>query len=465
MLSGSSVKRALNVDIVLSSEMTSALDLWAQMYQGRAPWLVNGVKSLGLEAAIAGEIARAVTIEMDVRVEGDTGAGDSVTSRAAVLHGAIQGVTRQIREHVEKGVALGGMMFKPYVDDGALVVDFVPADQFYPVAFSSSGRITAAVFAEQKQRGESYYTRLEYHEVRDEGYVIRNRAFKSSTKDALGNAVPLTEVNEWSGLLPDVTVQGVDRPLFAYFRFPLANNIDPSSPLGISCFHRARHLIRQADEHWGRFIWEFESGERALYVDEQAFDTGPDGKPLLPERQRRLYRTLATAGQVGGEELFQDWSPTIREVNLLNGLNAILRRIEYVCGLAYGTLSEPQIEAKTATEIRTSMQRSYVTITDTQKALETALDGLLYAMDVWATLYNLAPRGVWKAEYTWGDSVVADKELQMAQDRQSVTMGVMPKTQFLMRHYRLTEQEAADWLKQAQDEQPQDPFGFEGAGA
>src|SRR5690606_34206136 len=151
MLSGSSVKRALNVDVVLSSEMAAALDLWAQMYQGRAPWLVNGVKSLGLEAAIAGEIARAVTIEMDVRVE-----GESATGRAAVLHEAIQGAVKQIREHIEKGVALGGMMFKPYVDGGALVVDFVPADQFYPVAFSSSGRITAAVFAEQKQRGESY---------------------------------------------------------------------------------------------------------------------------------------------------------------------------------------------------------------------------------------------------------------------------------------------------------------------
>jgi len=453
MLTPANVKQAFKVDVALTSEMSQAIDRWAQMYQGRATWLKNGITSLGLEAAIAGEIARAVTIEMDVRVEG--------SKRAEALHATLQGVVKQIREQLETGCALGGLMLKPYVDGDQIAIDYVRANQFYPVRYDNNGVITSAIFADQRHIGDAYYTRLEYHEMTDDGYVIRNLAFKSSDKNTLGRQVPLTEVAEWEGLAPEATVTGIDRPLFAYFRFPLANNIDPTSPLGVSCFHRAEDLIEQADVQWGRVMWEFESGERALYADVGAFEKGPDGKPRLPHK--KLYRAL----DMGGAEdaLFEAWSPTLREENLLRGLNAILRRIEYVCGLAYGTLSEPQIEAKTATEIRTSMQRSYVTITDTQKALQTALDDLLYAMDVWSTLYKLAPAGEWNVEYTWGDAVVADKELQMAQDRQSVTMGIMPKYQFLMRHYKLTEVEAKKWLKDAKADQPDDPFGFEGAGA
>lgn len=452
MLSGSSVKRALNVDVALSSGMAGKLELWARMYRDDAPWLSDTVKSLGLPAAIASELARAATIEMAVAVTG--------SARATWLSEQMMGVVDRLREQLEKGNALGGLMFKPYVDGEQLAIDYVPADQFYPVRYDSSGHLTEVVFAEQIRRGDSYYTRLEYHAMSGAGCAIRNRAFRSSTADEIGSAVPLTAVDEWASLAPDALIEGIDRPLFAYFRFPLTNNVDPASPLGVSCFSRAEGLIRQADEQWGRFLWEFESGERAVYVDELAFRRDKDGRPLLPNK--RLYRTVDAGGE--RDDLFQDYTPTLREENILRGLNAILRQIEFKCGLAYGTLSEPQYEAKTATEIRSMMQRSYVTITDIQKALETALDGLLYAMDIWATWANLAPRGAFTAAYTWDDSVISDRELQMAQDRQAVGMGVMPKYQYLMRNYKLDEATARRWIEEAQGEQP-DLFGFEGANA
>ncbi len=166
------------------------------------------------------------------------------------------------------------------------------------------------VFADQKVVGEWVYTRIEYHDF-GEIYIIRNKAFRSRAKNSLGSEVPLSFVDEWADILPEATLTGVTVPLYGYFRFPAANNIDAASPLGVSCFARAVDQIREADEQWSRFVWEFKSGERALYVDVSAFDRDKDGKPILPSR--RLFRTLhgMDTPTVGEEGFFEEWSPTL----------------------------------------------------------------------------------------------------------------------------------------------------------
>jgi len=139
-------------------------------------------------------------------------------------------------------------MYKPYIAaNGQIAVDFVQADQFYPVAFDSNGKMTSCVFSDQKTVGTTYYTRLEYHAMTPEGYRIVNRAYRSNTKDTLGNEVPLTTLAEWADLEPEALILNITRPLFAYFKMPFANNIDPKSPLGVSVYSRAVDSFQQAD--------------------------------------------------------------------------------------------------------------------------------------------------------------------------------------------------------------------------
>lgn len=447
MLNISTAQKALNFDVMLSSEMSTALDNWHRMYINQAPWLNEFVKSLNLPATIAGEIARAVTIEMSAEVTG--------SPRAEFLNTQLAPVLNNIRIFTEYGCAKGGLVFKPYIRDGAIAVDYVQADQFYPVAFDVNGNMTSCVFADQRTIGKYFFTRLEYHALTADGYTITNSAWKSTAKDTLGLQVPLESVPAWEDLLPEATIANVDKPLFAYFKMPIANNIDPQSPLGVSVYSRAVDLIQQADEQWSNFLWEFESGKRALYTDPNAF-AKVNNKPVIPDK--RLYRTLDLASRVDAQGLFEDWTPTLREQNILNGLDAILKKIENNCGLAQGTISDPATVALTATEIKASKQRTYATITDTQKALQDALDNLLYAMDVWATLGNLAPQGTYTTQYQFDDSIVADHDTQFTQDQQTVTMNGMPKYVFLMRNYGLDEATAKQWVAEAQAETPNTGF-------
>lgn len=445
MLNPSSVKSALNVQPLLSSLMTDALQKWAAMYVNQSPWLTGDIKSLNLPAAIASEVARSVTIEMEMQITG--------SPRADFLALQMGTVLNNLRTYTEYATAKGGLMFKPYPKGNGLAVDYVQADMFYPIAFDANGKMTACVFADTKIMGQVFYTRFEHHAMAPDGYHITNTVYRSTTKETLGNKCPLTDVADWAELLPEATITGIERPLFAYFRIPFANNIDPTSPLGVSIYARAVDLIKQADQQWTDFLWEFESGKRALYTDPLAFKKDPNtGKPVLPDK--RLYRLLDIQGKIDNKGLFEEWTPTLRETNLLNGLDAILRKIEFNCGLSYGILSNPDTIQLTATEIRAGKQRYYATVTDIQKSLQDALDDLLYAMDVWTTLANLSPVGTFTPNYVWDDSIVSDADTQYQQDSQTVTMNAMPKYVFLMRNYGLDEVTAKKWVEESQSATP-----------
>ena len=427
MIGRDEIKRLTGSDPAVSAAMSQALTRWAAMYENRAPWLKDGeIFSLGLPAAIASELARSVTIEMAVEVEG--------SARADYLNAELSRWLDDVRTYMEYGAALGGVIFKPYVSDDKLMIDTVRADAFYPLAFNGNGEITSVAFTDRRKVRDTFYTKLEIHAIENGVYTIRNQAYKSNYEGSIGSRVPLSVISDWETLQESAIVEGVDKLLMAYFRNPGANTIDPSSSIGISCYAKVENLIEQADKLYSGLLWEFESGQRALYADVVAFDIRSDGTPVLPNK--RLYRALNNKGSsVEDNDLFHEWTPTLREQNFINGINTQLRKIEFNCGLSYGTLSDPETVARTATEITISKQRTYATIRDTQKALQYAIDDLLQAMDTFATMYKMAPKGAYSATYQFDDSVIVDRNAQMQQDLQLLTAGVISKEEFRMRNF------------------------------
>jgi hypothetical protein len=126
-------------------------------------------------------------------------------------------------------------------------------------------------------------------------------------------------------------------------------------------------------------------------------------------------------------------------------------------------LSNPQTVDKTATELKISQQRSYATITDTQKALENALKQLLWAMDIWASMdkviSKLAPAGAYEAVYDFDDSVIVDKDLQFQQDIRLVTSRLMSDIEFRMRNFGESQEKAQEMLAMIPAPEPIGVFG------
>ena len=220
------VRTAISSDIAVSDEMCGAMELWREMYENQG--------GLHLPAAIAFEMARMVTIELKSVISG--------SARADFLNECYGTVIENIRIPVEYGCAKGGLVMKPYVSDGKIYVDFIQADKFFPTAFDETGRITGAVFVQNRKSGGKFYTRLEKHNLRGNVYEISNSAFCSNEGNSLGTPVTLADIPEWAGLAETVSVGNVKQPLFGYFKPAIANTVDPSSPLGVSIFANSVNL-------------------------------------------------------------------------------------------------------------------------------------------------------------------------------------------------------------------------------
>lgn len=393
-----------------------------------------------MPAAIAGEFARLVTLELKTEVTGND-----------FINEEYQAVISDIRKYTEYACAKGGLAMKPYASEGHIEVDMVQADRFFPTKFNSRGEVTAAVFAESLTVGKKVYTRLEYHQHEGTMYHINNTAFVKQDLDnveVLGKEVPLTAVPEWANLQEEVTLKNVKMPLFAYFKIPNANNVDDTSPLGVSVYSRAINDIKEADNQWTRLLWEFEGSELAIDADITLFKKDDKGNYEFPKGKDRLFRMMDLDDNA---EKYKVFAPAIRDENLINGFNAILRRIEFNVGLAYGTLSDPNTVDKTAEEIKASKQRSYSTVSDIQKSLQTALEQLVYAMDVMAQLSGLSGRKKYEMSFDWDDSIVIDKEQELASMQQDAVAGFIRKELYVAAKYGVSEEEALKMMPQ-QDE-------------
>lgn len=440
MLGREKIKDAIGVEVAVSDKMANEIDLWAKMYKNEPPWKEKNIKLCGLPAAIAGEFARLVTLELKTEVTGND-----------FINEEYQAVVSDIRKYTEYACAKGGLAMKPYASEGHIEVDMVQADRFFPTKFNSRGEVTAAVFAESLTVGKKVYTRLEYHQHECTMYHINNKAFVKQDLDnveVLGKEVPLTAVPEWANLQEEVTLKNVKMPLFAYFKIPNANNVDDTSPLGVSVYSRAINEIKEADNQWTRLLWEFEGSELAIDADITLFKKDDKGNYEFPKGKDRLFRMMDLDDNA---EKYKVFAPAIRDENLINGFNAILRRIEFNVGLAYGTLSDPNTVDKTAEEIKASKQRSYSTVSDIQKSLQTALEQLVYAMDVMAQLSGLSGRKKYEMSFDWDDSIVIDKEQELASMQQDAVAGFIRKELYVAAKYGVSEEEALKMMPQ-QDE-------------
>ncbi len=427
----SAFAEAFGLKLPQTQKEPPALSLWADMYEGTAPWLSDTVHSLNLPAGIAAELSRLVTIDMTSEISG--------SKRADLLNEIYGKFLTKKRQFTEAACAFGGVVFKPTVFGKKIAVDFLLPDSFYPVSFDDSGKMTAAIFSDRQTDEDKFFTRLEYHHFENGLYIIENKAYQSSSFADLGREIPLFAVSDWKDIEPEVKIQNLDSPLFVYFKMPCQNGNFSSSPWGVSSYGNVCNLIKEADEQYSRLLWEFESGERALYLDNSAFLRDKNGKIILPGK--RLYRTLSA-----DESLFKDWSPAIRDESILRGLNAILKKIEFGCGLSYGTLSDETLKDRTAEEIRASKQRSYATVCDIQIALKEALSDLVYCLDGFISLYSLAPRGDFSISFSFDDSIIADRKTEFSEKLQLLNAGIMLPHEFRMWYFGEDENTALSTL-------------------
>ena len=483
MVSYKSIADTVDVSMfTISDEMSDAIELWRDMYKEKAPWLNedDGVYSLGIPKTVCQELASYVLSEMESHIvapgqediDHDESKSANVSTKAGYMDDLYhKRLIDKLYDKLEKGMAMGGMLIKPYMSNGSLYFDFTYQGDFYPITFDDDGNITDIAFPDQFVEGEYLYTKVERHTFANNTVVVENKAYKAKLRDKdddkdqdIGTEIPLTSVSKWANIEPEVTINNVEKPLYGYYKVPIANNVDMDSPLGVSVFHPAVKLIERTDKQFSRLDWEYEGGQLAIDVDPNAvtFQSGYFGQVMeMDDCKKRLYRGI----DLGQDNTYEAFAPTLRDTNYQAGLTKYLTKIEDTCGLSRGALSEVESEARTATEIKVLKQRQFRTVCNNQAALEKALNDAIYAMSVYIDLYNLAPQGDYTTTTEWKDSILTDTDTELEQKLNLEKEGILSKAEVRAWYTGESEEEAQlkidEMEKKEQEKQLNDLFSMQ----
>lgn len=391
----------------------------------------------------------------------------------------------KMQESIEQALALGGSAMKVWREarrdsegnevegSGEIRIGYAMADQFVPLSWDNA-KVHEGIFISRTAKGGWYYTRLEWHTWDGMTYTIRNELYRADrqkgavadSQDILGIRVPLAEIYPY---LDEETIVPVGESLFAYWRTPIANNVDDNSPLGVSIYGNALETLHALDICYDSFVREFRLGKKRIIVPARAVRTVIDPVSGAPRRYfdatDETYEALASDNP---EDLkIVDNSVELRVDEHIGALNAFLSILCLQLGFSASTFSFDQRDGvKTATEVVSENSKTYKTIKTVQNQLAPAIErivrsivdvAILYGMD-WhgQSIESLAAPG-YDVSIVFDDGVTQDRQTNINEGVMLVGAGLLSKFKFLTdRKYGqgLTPEQAEEELARIKAEQP-----------
>ena len=447
MLLKSRAKEEFNVEAIGSDQMNSWINECVRIYQGNPCWLDEDdhIDTVNFAKAICSEVARLTTLGIGIHVDG--------SARADWLQKQIDKVYFQLRHWVEYGSAYGTIILKPNGNS----IDLYTPDQF-EITNVTNGEIDGVVFHNSEKQGKKWYTRLEYHRFENGLYRITNKCFVGDSPNDTKERIDI-ELTPWSELAEEAAVQNVERTLFGVLRTPHANNIDLNSPFGLPVFSEAIQELRDLDIAYSRNSKEIADSKRTVLLDSDSMiesGTKVANTAYAFESRRKqlgLPDMIRNVKGDGREMFYQEINPSMNTETRLKGINALLSQIGYKVGFSNGYFVFNETSGiQTATQVEAEQQRTIQLIKDVRDKLESCLDGLIYAVNVFADLYDLAPSGAYEVTYDFSDITYSFEE-ERAHHYQLAIQGHFPWEEYYVRFLGYAPEEARRLLKMAKSEQ------------
>lgn len=448
MIFRSKAKEEFNIEPIISQSMEQMIEKCFAIYQGKPYWLddADHIKTINFTKAVCSETARLAMLGTKITIDG--------SARAVWLQEQIDNIYFKLRDWVEYGCAYGTVILKP----NGKGIDLVTPNNFMITDYEN-GEISGVVFVNREVVGKKYYTRLEYHRFIDDVYAITNRCYVGDTENDTSKRIDIAKT-PWSELLEESFIQNVDSPLYGVLKMPHANNVDVDSPMGLPIFSDAIEELKDLDIAYSRNSKEIFDSKRTVLLDSDRLL--PSGGKVAQtgayfERQRESMGLPDYVKNVygnGSEDFYQEINPQLNTDTRLSGLNALLSQIGYKIGYSNGYfVFNESTGIQTATGVEAEQQRTIQFIKDVRDKVEGCLDRVIYALSVFADLYNLSPVGTYETAYDFGD-ITYNRDEDRARWWGYVVSGKVPAWQYFVKFEGMSEEEAKAMIAEAAPKQP-----------
>lgn len=446
MLLSNKAKEEFQIEPIVSSEVDELIAYCVRAYRGTPDWVdaKEHIKTINFAKALCSETARLTTLGIGIHI------GDS--ARAEWLQEQVDNIYFKLREWVEYSCACGTVILKP--NNGSVDI-YMPGD--YIVVNVQNGVITGVIFIDRAsdKRNKRYYTRFEYHRFEADGsYVITNRCKVGSSANDVTKDIAI-ELTPWANLTEEETITNLISPLFAPLRTPHANNVDMDSVVGLPIISDALEELYDLDVAYSRNTKEIKDSKRTVLLDTDRLLTGKYGESVLTEYSLPDYVKLVDGTTNADSDVYHEINPTLNTDVRITGINALLSQIGYKIGYSNGYFVFNQSTGiQTATGVEAEQQRTMQFIKDMRDKLEDCMNKLIYALNAFADLYNLAPLGVYEITYDFGD-ITYNREEDRAHHYALAMQGHYPWEEYYVKFLGYSREDAQKLLTMAQKQNKQ----------
>ncbi|PEB19719.1 portal protein [Bacillus toyonensis] len=444
-------------EIPINEESYKQIDIWKAIYSGHYDnWhnvkyhTVEGQKSRRMASL---NMAKVISQEMAALIFNEK---CSINISDKTLSDDIKNVLdennfiKEFQRYLEYTFALGGMVIKVYWNDG-IKLSYVTADCFIPIAWDNK-HITEGVFVNELSKGDKKYTLLEWHLIEGSEHVIRNELYESKNQGDLGVKVPLSTL--YPDLEEEVWIKDISRPLFVYFKPNTANNLDLSSPLGISLYANSLDTLKSLDIAFDSFQREFILGKKRIIVPTSAIKTVIDPISGMPHRYFDSTDEVYEAMKFDdGDQSIKDISVELRVEEHTAAINALLNYVSMQVGFSAGAFSFDGQGVKTATEVVSENSKTFRTKQSHETIIEDGIRDLVDIIIEIAALYDeFESTDEYEVTVTFDDSIAEDQTAEINKQVTLVMNGLTTKKLAIMKIHGVSEEEAERIVEEIQNE-------------
>lgn len=367
-------------------------------------------------------------------------------------------------ELIEYCFALGGSINKIRRKDNKTVIDYLPADNFFPITWSNS-KITEGVFISSFNKQKDVYILAEKHELKEVAVteatetteaitatsaIVTYKLFKQKQNNAEGEGVEVPVTNLFPDL-KDFSIQNVEQPLFSYMKPNIGNNINMNTPLGMSMFGNSLDTLKSLDICFDSLQREFTLGRKRIIVPSSALRNVTD--PISGQIYRYfddetdVYEGLNFDDSDGLK--IQDDTQELRVEEHVSALNAFLNILCVQVGVSQGFVSfDVNGGLKTATEVISENSKTFRTKVKQEEAIKKNIEELIAMIVEVGVLHEDIKQVDYNVELKFDDSIIEDNNAEEMKDQGKVLSGLMAKWEYRVKWFNQTEAEAKAFVKE-----------------
>lgn len=375
-------------DLVLSLFSKKELDSTVQQHSKVYKTEYERTERINFTSIFANSLANKAVSDSTMTVK-DAAGKDS--RRSEWVGEGLQKIWNRNKVVVAQALGKGGKVLVPYVQNSRPYVDVIDQSRMVITAMRGDEITGATLMADIGNVDGKVYYRFADYELVGNVHTIRNRA----TTDR-GGAVEMNIVPEWEGILPEITINGVEHILFGYLKCPQDSREDKQI-MGVPITYGGEETIRDLHDCLNDMRREYRLKKSFVGADDRLF--GKDSN--LPDNG--LFKKFKQTGLKEGN-FWEVFDPAIRDSSYLARFQQLCGILESTVGVSPGILTKAEKTYVTDDEIKQQNSDTFAMVDSIRENIETAFKQTAYALDVLAEFYGATPAGAmgdWQIIWDW----------------------------------------------------------------